>query len=226
MIRFILGFVSGLLIAGPLFGADAKYSIKTATTEVPKELKEIGKLLSDQSVQLLDDKGDLLAEYWFRKELPAKATPAQIKNGLSYRELEETTVLGAVKLAKPMTDFRKQKVNAGLYTFRLGFQPMDGDHMGTAPHPEFALLVPANLDEHPEPLKNAKELQELSARAVAGSSSHPCVFLLVPNTKPEDMAKLINKGGGLWVIGLKAPVVVGGQKTSLGVGLTVIGQAE
>jgi hypothetical protein len=210
-------------VAAPCWAAEA-YSIKTATNPAPKELKgPIAQLLSDRSVQLLDEKGNLLAEIWFRKDVPAKATPAQIKNGLTYRELEETTLLGAMRLEQPMTDFRKQKIKPGVYTLRLGFQPMDGDHQGTSPYPEFCLLSPADADAKPD-LMPAKDLQEQSAKASGGS--HPSVWLLFPNEKPEDAPKLANKGGGNWVLGWKEPVTVGAEKAFLGVGLTLIGHAE
>ena len=37
-------------------------------------------------------------------------------------------------------------VPPGVYTLRLGYQPQDGDHMGTAPHSEFCLACPAAED--------------------------------------------------------------------------------
>ncbi len=213
-----------LLAAGSAAAAEAKYSVKQATTSPPQELKEpIRKLLGDQSVQLLDG-AELLAELWFRKEVPAKATPEQIKNGITYRELEETTLLGAMRLNRQMADYRKQKIKPGVYTVRLGFQPMDGDHMGTAPYSEFCLLVPATSDDKPDPM-DAKALRELSAKAVGGGS-HPSVWLLFPNDKPEDPPKLVDKGDGHWVLSLKEPVAAGTQKGSLGIALTLIGHTS
>ncbi len=205
-------------------GADeAKYTIKQAKTAAPKEIHDpIRKLLGDSSIQLLDGKGAVICELWFRKELPVKATPAQVKNGLTYRELEESTVLGAVRFEQQATDYRKQKIKPGVYTLRLGFQPMDGDHAGTAPYSEFCLLVNASLDGKPD-LLATKELQELSAKAIGGS--HPGVLLLFPNEKPEDTPKLVSKGSDTWVLTLKEPVTVDGQKAGLGVGLTLIGHS-
>jgi hypothetical protein len=227
MLRTIPWVVVLLAAAVPSWAAGAPYSIKTATTPAPKEIKEpIAKLLSEQSLQLLDDKGAAVGEFWFRKEVPSKATPAQVKNGLTYRELDETTLLGAVRFDRQVTDYRKQKINPGVYTVRLGFQPMDGDHMGTSPHPEFGLLVPAAADEKPDPLANAKELQEASSKAVVGSSSHPAVFLLVPVKKVEEAPKLSGMGGGKWVLYAKADVKAGDQKAALGIGLTVVGHAD
>src|SRR5262245_6167967 len=89
-----------VLAALPLRAADNAYTIKVVDkAELPKELAEpIRQLLGERCVQLLDDKGTVLAEVWFRKAVPAKATDAQIKNGLTYREVPETTVFGAIRL--------------------------------------------------------------------------------------------------------------------------------
>jgi hypothetical protein len=209
----------GLLAGAPAW-ADA-YSIKAATTPAPTELKDpVRKLLGDQSIQLLDDKGTVICEVWFRKEVPAKATPEQVKNGLTYRELEESTLMGAIRFDRLVTDYRKQKVKPGVYTLRLGFQPMDGDHMGTAPYSEFLLLAPAKLDQKPD-LMDTKELRDLSSKAIG--ASHPGVLLLFPNDKPEDAPKLVDKGMGQWVLNVKEQAAAGGQKAALGVGLTLVG---
>ena len=223
MLRNLIMPAVALLVVAPAWGADA-YSIKTTTSPVPTELKEpIAKLLSDRAIQLLDDKGNALCELWLRKEVPAKATSEQIKNGLTYRELEESTLMGAVRILQQMTDYRKQKIKPGVYTLRLGFQPMDGDHMGTAPFNEFCLVVPAGIDEKPDALET-KELQERSAKSAKGS--HPGVFLLYPNNKPGDEPDLASKGEGIWVLNTKVETSSNGQKAPLGVSLTLIGHAD
>ena len=87
-----------LFIASMARAADAKYTIKPASAPAPSELSEpIRKLLDENSIKLLGENGAAICELWFCKELPAKATPAQIKNGLTYREVEESTVIGAVR---------------------------------------------------------------------------------------------------------------------------------
>jgi len=129
--------VAALLVVAPAWAAD--YSVKEAATPAPKELQDaVRKVLKDKSVRVLDAKGALLYELWFRKELPVKATAAQIQNGLTYQEVPETTLLGAVKIEQPITDYRKQKIKPGVYTLRFGIQPMDGDHQGTT----FQLVLP------------------------------------------------------------------------------------
>src|SRR5262245_22049439 len=126
-----LGWAAALLLAALPAGASDKkaaYSIKqVADSAPPKELAEpVRKLLDSQCAQLLDAKGTVLAEVWLRKELPVKATKEQVKNGLTYAEVPQTTLVGALRVPKRLSDYRKQKVPAGVYTLRLAIQPADG----------------------------------------------------------------------------------------------------
>ena len=79
-------------------------------------------------------------------------------------------------VVKPLTDYKKQRIPAGLYTLRLAIQPQDGDHMGTAPYNEFCLFCPAAEDKKPDPL-TVKDLRELSTKS---TDNHPGVFVLFP----------------------------------------------
>src|SRR5262245_35298472 len=111
------------LFAVPVLGDDAPGTIKKEKVAPPKELKEpFQSLLSDEAYQLVDDKGAAWATFWFRKAVPAKAAAEQVKNGLTYREIPQTTLIGAVQFAQPWTDFRKQKIPAGVYTLRMALQ--------------------------------------------------------------------------------------------------------
>ena len=220
MARNLVGVALGFLVTiGPAF-AEGKYSIHSATTAPPKELSEpVVKLLSQESIQLLDAKGEVLAELWLRKEIPAKAA-ADAKKGVTYRDLDETTLLGAIRFMQPWSDYRKQKIKSGVYTLRLGFQPMDGDHMGTAPYPEFCLLSPAAEDKKPDPM-DTKALQEMSAKA--SMATHPAVMLLFPNDQPKDKPELAGKEMDTWVVNAKADTAA---KAPLGLGLTLIGHSS
>jgi hypothetical protein len=220
---YVLATGYWLLATGYSMSADGKYAIKQARSPIPQQISEpIRKVLDEDSVQLQGENGSAICELWFARELPVKATPAQIRSGLTYREMEESTVIGAVRFDKPFTDYRKQKIKPGVYTLRLGFQPMDGDHMGTAPYNEFCLLVPAKLDEKPD-IIDPKELREVSAKSTGGS--HPGVMLLFPNESPEDAAKLLDKGSDTWVLALRRAVSVDGKKAdaAFGIALTLVG---
>jgi len=217
---FSVAFVF-LVIAQVSLAADGKYSVRSATAAPPKELSEpVAKLLGQESIQFLNAKGETLAEIWLRKEIPAKA--GADKKGVNYRDLDETTLLGAIRFTQPFSDYRKQKIKPGVYTLRLGFQPMNGDHMGTAPFPEFCLLSPAAEDKKPDPM-DPKDLYELSAKAPM--ASHPGIMLLFPNDKPPDKPELASKEMDTWVLNVKADATSGGSKAPLGLGLTLVGHS-
>jgi hypothetical protein len=201
-----------------------KLEAKPAKVEPPKDLKDaVRDLLSDDAVQITDEKGGVAMTLWFRKEIPAKATPEQIKNGPTYREIQPTTIIGAVQLPGTWSDFRKQEIPAGVYTLRLAIQPQDGDHMGTAPYNEFCLLSPAGMDEKPEPME-VKALHKLSGNSTGGT--HPAVMLLFPNPQPEDAPKTADKGNGIWVLAVKRPLTIGSDKAALGFAFTVAGHTS
>ncbi len=223
MSRTLVGVVAALVLAAPARAADP-YAIKVQdNAEPPKELNAaVRKLLEEKAVQFSDDKGNLLAEIWFRKELPAKATEAQVKNGLTYQELAQTTLLGAVRVKDALNDYRKQKIKPGAYTMRLAIQPMDGDHMGTAPFSEFLLLLPADADAGKDTLE-PETLHDFSKKA--SGTGHPAVFLLFP-VAPKELGKaprLEKKEGNHWVLSVTRDVNASGKKTTLGVGLTLVG---
>src|SRR5262245_9921072 len=219
--RIVTIIAAALILAGPLAAQDATNSVKVEKAEPPKDLKAgFAALLSDQSVQVADDKGNVWATFWFRKAIPCKAATEQVKNGLTYRELAPTTLIGVVQFAQPWTDFRKQKIPAGVYTLRQAIQPMDGDHQGTAPTGDFCLLIPAAKDEKPDTM-DVKAMQELSANAPGGT--HPGVMLLFANDKPEDAPKLGAKPNKITVLNIKLPVDAAGTATTLGYSIAVLG---
>jgi hypothetical protein len=225
MHRIACAALTVLMLTSILRAADDKYSIKEVTAPPPAEVDAaVGKLLSDRSIQLLDPKGGVLYQVWFRKEVPVKATAVQLKNGVTYQEIPETTLLAVIQFAQPSTDYRKQKIKPGVFTLRLGFQPMDGDHMGTAPYREFCLMTPATDDKDPGPVASAKDLQEQSTKTTGGS--HPAIMLLFPNNQPTNAPQFVDKGMGHWVLNVKEPVVADGQKGTIGLGLTLIGHTS
>jgi hypothetical protein len=198
-----------------------EYQIKTMDkSPAPKEVQEpIRKLLGERCVQLVDAKNDLLAEVWFRKDVPVKATEAQIANGLTYAEVPESTVFAVIRFPKQITDYRKQKIPAGVYTLRLANQPMDGDHMGTAPFSEFLLLSPTADDKTPDTME-AKKLQEMSGKTTGG---HPGVMLLFPGKGAEATPKLEKKEENHWVLLFLLDAKAGDKKAVVPVGLTLVG---
>ena len=205
---------------------NTKFTIKTADTPAPKELDAaIQKLLPKTSIQLIDAGGKTVGEFWFRADIPADATTEQIKNGLTYREIRQSEILGAVRFDQDWLDYRKQKVKAGVYTLRLGYQPADGDHQGSSEFQEFMLVLGADKDKSTE-LMEFKHLAETSAKSIG--TGHPGVFMLTPNATPGAKAEIVARPKNHWVINTKGEIVVGGKKTgaSFGIGLNVVGNAD
>jgi hypothetical protein len=212
----VVGFLAAL---GP--AADRK--LATRAVEPPAGLAGPVRELLDRSALVVTESGEDVVVIWFRKVIPARATAEQVKNGLTYREVPDGTLIGAVRFSRPFVDFRKQTIAAGDYTLRLAIQPETGDHSGTAPHTEFALLVPVADDAGPEPLE-PKNLYKLSSKTTEGD--HPGVMLLFPHVgKPAD-PKLIDKGDGVVVAATHRSVEADGEKTTLGFALTIAGHSK
>jgi hypothetical protein len=218
-----LTIVAAWAVLAPVHSAQGKYTVKVGDAEPPKELHDsIRPLLEAKPVQVYDPKGQLYCEVWFRKAIPAKATDEQVKNGLTYREFPQTTIFGAIRFHQAGSDYRKQEVPPGVYTLRLVIQPQDGDHQGTAPHPEFCALVAAKLDTKPDVME-PKALHELSARSLEGS--HPAVLLLFPPAKPGAKPEIADHGMDHWVLKQPVQVEVNGKRVPLGINLTIVGSS-
>ncbi len=200
--------------------AEPKFTAKVEKAEPPEKLAEpVRKLLDDQAL-VVRNGDDVVMRVWFRAEIPVKATEEQVKNGLTYREIPEGTLVGALEFPAKFTDYRKQELPAGAYTLRFAIQPDIGDHTGTTPHPEFCLICPADEDKATEDIEK-KKLIELSSKVNEGR--HPAVLLLWPNNGKDVGVKVLDKGNGVWVATVKRPVVAGDAKATLGFAVTVAG---
>lgn len=181
------------------------------------------KKLLGESAFVVTDGGKPSLSLWLRTELTSRATPEQMKNGLTYRELPEGTILGVIQFESAFVDFRKQEIPAGVYTLRLAVQPDTGDHTGTAPHQDFAVLSPVADDKSADDVE-LKALVGMSAKILGGD--HPAVMLLFPNREKGDGPAVAGKEGGAWVLNYKRTVAVGCEKSVLGFALTIHGHSK
>ena len=216
--RLVVAFA--LMLPTPLFAAEPKLTAKVEKAAPPEAVAEpIRKLLDEQALVVRDGDTEVMT-VWFRAEIPAKATEEQVKNGLTYREIEEGVLVGAVSFPAKFTDFRKQEIAAGVYTLRFAVQPDIGDHTGTSPHPEFCLMCQAKDDKSAEPIEK-KKLIEVSS--LVNEGRHPAVLLLWPNNGKDAGVRVLAKGEGVYVATIKRTVVAGETKTMLGFAVTVAG---
>lgn len=210
--------VALLVCAWPAVAAE-KFSVKVEDIPPPKELSDaIRSLFVSKAMTVYDEGGKAICTIWPRKEVEAKAI-----TGPSYFDLEESTLIGAIRFPQTWSDYRKQKIRAGVYTLRLGIQPMDGDHMGTAPYNEFLLPAPADKDTKPDQLET-EEFHELSMHST--TRRHPGLMLLFPNPKPADEPTIESKPQDHWVLSFKIPVTADGKKAPLGFSLVVAGHTS
>src|SRR6185369_5218892 len=94
---------------------------------------------------------------WFRKQLPLAKAP--VGGTLAIDTVPEGSVLGVVRATGKRRDFRDEDIPPGVYVVRLGIQPEDGNHQGSAPTRTFALLIPAKSDTKLEPLAHKDVLK-------------------------------------------------------------------
>jgi hypothetical protein len=216
-----------LVLAGSARAADP-YKLQTSTMSVPKEVAApVAAQIGPQGAQLQDQAGDTVCNVWLCKEVSGgDATLTQAQNGLTYRELKEGSLLGVIQIVKKgFNDYRKQPINPGVYTLRLGFQPEDGDHMGTAPGNNFALLVPAANDKNPAPMADHKAVSDASIKSTG--TGHPGVLFLFPG-KPSD-APVFEKNKTSedhWTLNWKVDVLVDKKPFPLGISLTLVGKSS
>ncbi len=211
----------GMGTAGPIAAAAPPLRVKVEKTDPPSELSPaVRGVLFDQALLVHDNHGQLVCTIWPVQNLTLK-DGVKASGGAKYSHLEESTVLGAIRFANDWRDYRKQKIRAGVYVLRFGLQPMDGDHMGTAPFSEFALLCPAKEDTKPD-LIDVETLHQLSAKST--TRKHPGMMLLFPIKEPPETPTAEVKPKDHVVVNYAIPATIGNTKTAMGVSVVVIGE--
>lgn len=171
----------------------AEMAVKTVEKEPPAELASaIRETLAPSALQLLED-DELVFEFWFRREVPLQSEPSSPHDTL--KPIAETTLVGAL-LVHPGGDtdnddqpisnlrtYRDDDIVAGLYTLRMGIQPVNGDHLGTSEFPYYLLLIPHEKDTELGGLSTYDELVEASGEDTV--TEHPGILSLRPLASPE-----------------------------------------
>jgi len=208
--------------------AQESYKVEPMTTPPPDALAPAVKgELESRGYRLLDGQGNVTAEIWLRKAIPASGKPAGPKGTIQFPVLSEGELLGALRYPGEGHDYRDQSIPKGVYTLRYGLQPVNGDHLGVSPYRDYALLLPAAKDKE---LKNLaqKNLEERSAEAAG--TSHPAVLMLL--AAPEaatkgDPAAIHDEAKNTWGVPLPLKLEVKGESQGpvLPVQLVVVGAA-
>jgi hypothetical protein len=151
--------------------------------------------------------------FWFVKELPVKGSPA------AWSEVQEGSLVGAVKIEKDFRDVRGRVIKSGTYTLRYGIQPANGDHLGVSPFRDFLLLSPAANDTDPAPRGHDGTIQ-LSKETIGGS--HPAVWSIDPPVATEAPLAVHTTDLGHKAVIIEVPAAGG----LLRFGLVLVGKIE
>ncbi len=200
--------------------------LSVAEAAAPKELAdEIGAVLQARVIRL-GPKDKPRMEFWFRKEIPLAEKPAA--DAFAVTSVKEGTLLGAVRVLKERRDFKDEEIPPGVYVLRLGLQPEDGNHQGTAPTRTFVLLTPAVKDRRLESLAKHDDLVKVSQ--TINAAKHPSNLNLQPVTEPGgSFPRLaVHNDGKHKVVYLRLPAKVPGQDapTDLTFALVYEGKGE
>jgi hypothetical protein len=208
-------FLSVLLLHAVL-GASAGSAQATAPDAIaPAVLQK----LAPDSVRV-DLKPSTTLEFWWVSGLPLKAGA----NAASWADVEEGSLVGAVKIQADFRDVRGRVIKAGIYTLRYGIQPQNGDHLGVSPFREFLLLSPAAVDQDPAP-RGHDGTVEISKQSIGGS--HPGVWIIDPPVASGAALASHKTELGHDAVIMEVPVVRDGKPSgSLKFGLVLIGKIE
>jgi len=123
-------------------------------------------------------------------------------------------LLGAVSVGNGQRDYKDNEIAAGIYTMRFGLQPQDGDHLGSAEYPYFAVLIPAKNDTQLEGITTFKAMTKASGKDTA--SGHPIVLSLRPvSSDTGDVPKLNDPSTDHKSVRVKVPGKAGEEKTGI-----------
>ncbi|MCL4219620.1 MAG: hypothetical protein KJ052_21785 [Candidatus Hydrogenedentes bacterium] len=184
------------------FPALAEFTVEKTETPAPEGVSEaVAGALDDKMLKISKD-GSLVYEIWLAKRFPVKNASA------SLNALKTAGLIGVMKIHEEQRDFRDDVLPAGVYTLRFAEQPVDGDHLGTAPTETFAILSKAGLDTDPAPLDSERTLFELSM--TDNPAAHPLNMSLQPVTEAGDTPRIDEKDD--W------PVLVVSQSAATGDG--------
>lgn len=217
---YFAGFAVVALLCFSSAAAAQDYKAAAGTAPVPPEISApVRALLSPASISVTGPGGPL-CEIWLRAAIPAAAQPATAL-GVSYGQLVDGAIVGAIHFDSAVKDFRSQAVQPGTYVLRYALQPVDGNHQGVSDYRDFLLLTPAAADTSAANLAD-NDLYVLSRKA--SGAGHPSVWSLVPaNGAPTSLPGIVHDtSSDFWVLYMKA--AVGTSPTTLG--LVIVGHAE
>ena len=114
----------------------------------------------------------------------------------------------------------------GVYTMRYGLQPEDGNHLGTSPHPYFAILIPAERDQKLNGIADHDDMVDRSMEDTAGV--HPYILAMQPLAEDAPgETPAVGEGEHDWqYVVVELPGTVDGNATPFKVAIVFEGVGE
>jgi hypothetical protein len=196
------------------------YKIESAAVAVPAELSAaVRDTLSPQALRVSGPSG-VICEIWLRKTVPGQAATQNL--GVIYTQVQEGTLIAAIRFAADLKDYRRQNVKAGVYTLRYALSPVNGNHQGVAPQRDFLLTIPAAADQDPANVSAAQAI-ELSKKST--STNHASVWSLMPGDGSAGAAPAVShdSDADLWIAQFSISIAAGGAPAPVRMGLVVVG---
>jgi hypothetical protein len=171
--------------------------LEKITSSPPEEIaSDIRQALFQEGLRVVQS-GEAIAEFWFRKEIPASESESA-GLGVSFGRIAEGALLGVVRFPEQWYDYKNRRISSGSYTLRYAVQPADGNHMGVSVYRDFLLLIPASADSDCQALYSGEELVNLSKKA--SSTPHPAVLSLVPIYEEVTAPRMVKNDMDQWTI--------------------------
>ena len=203
MARILLHKVGLLALAACvciLPAAAQGYKVEKLTAPPPGDLAAAVRDTLSADAFRVSGPSSVLCEVWLRRSVPVLATPVK-DSGVTFGQIAEGTLVGAVRFPSQVEDFRKRSIQPGVYTLRYALIPVDGNHAGVAQQRDFILIGPASSDSDPATLTRD---QTLDLSRMASGSNHPSVWslALVSEPAPAMFPVLVHQqgDGDLWLL--------------------------
>lgn len=146
----------------------------------PPEAAPLAAALQPEGLRVVKPDGGTLCDLWFVRDVGKEGEPEQDATwGIAHG-----TLLGVVRVQSRWSDRRGQLIRPGVYTLRISFFPVNGDHQGVAPQRDFAILSPVDIDKDPAAHPSFDALMEMSRKA--SRTPHPLVLSLWKESGPVE----------------------------------------
>ncbi len=227
--------LAGLLaLAAPLLGDEPKLALLAKAAEaapkLPAALPEaFAKKLDARGVRLTGADGKAVCDVWLVSEVALAAKPTS-EMRVKLTTLPFGTLIGALQVVGPMTDFRNQAIAPGCYGLRVGWQPENGDHLGTSDSRDFAVVTSFTADKEPAVVGKLDDLVKLSLPASPGDHALALYVAAPEGDAPKDGAPRLFKREGReeWAADLTLTGKAEGAKepVKVRIGLVLIGHVS